>query len=370
MKLFSKLYKTLSLIKHWKKFTDCDSYYPNEAHKSKTLVFLDQLFFIWKYGEVEPFYFAYGFDKKVMTRWRMTNEYILPYSFFQKRINYLNFHHPRYGICHGRAITADKFYFYIFLSKVGIPTPRVYCYIKDRELLYFDSKYKIDSSLSVKEQMRSLLSYEMDAFVKPSDGALGNGIFTLKVLGNRIFIDETETPEAIAVEKLLSANYLIQERIKQHPKMATLCPSSINTIRLQTVIDNDDIIHPFGAGLRIGRIWNRVDNWAKGGVFVGINMREGTLKPFGVIKPQYGASTFSHPDTGVDFNGFVIPFYKEAESLAIKLHHLLYRCHSIGWDIAITEQGPVFIEANGWWEISLVQAAHGGLKDEIEHYFM
>ena len=42
--------------------------------------------------------------------------------------------------------------------------------------------------------------------------------------------------------------------------------------------------------------------------------------------------------------------------------------HSIGWDIAITEHGYIFIEANGLWEISLVQAVHGGLK-EVEQYF-
>ena len=55
--------------------------------------------------------------------------------------------------------------------------------------------------------------------------------------------------------------------------------------------------------------------------------------------------------------------------MASKLHRYLYRCHSVGWDIAITESGPMFIEGNGWWEISLLQAVHGGLKQEIEKYF-
>ena len=87
------------------------------------------------------------------------------------------------------------------------------------------------------------------------------------------------------------------------------------------------------------------------------------------MKPKFGTSTQEHPDTQIKFKGFEIPFYKEAEALAIKLHHYLYRCHSIGWDIAITEKGPVFIEGNGWWEISMPQAVHGGLRKEIEPYF-
>ena len=47
----------------------------------------------------------------------------------------------------------------------------------------------------------------------------------------------------------------------------------------------------------------------------------------------------------------------------------MYRSHSVGWDIAITENGPVFIEGNGLWEISLVQAVHGGMKKEISSFF-
>ena len=370
MKLFSRIYKTMSLIKHWRKYTDCDSYYPDYEHKSKKSMFFDQLFFIWEYGDVEPFYFTYGFDRKDMTRQRMTKEYLLPYSLFQKRINYLNFHHPRYDVFHGRTITCDKFYFYLFLNQVGIPTPNVYCYIKSKAPLYFDPSFKINSTMSARDQMSMFLSSDMDAFVKPSAGQLGKGTFTLRVSSGRIFIEGIETPLSIVVDKLLSADYLVQERIKQHPKLASLNSSSINTIRLQTVIDRTGQVHSFGAGLRIGRRWSSVDNWAKGGVFVGINMDKGTLKPLGIIKPQFGTSVTTHPDSGVEFSEFEIPFYKEAESMAIQLHRFLYRCHSVGWDIAITEHGPVFFEGNGQWEISLVQAVQGGLKNQIEKFFM
>ena len=179
--------------------------------------------------------------------------------------------------------------------------------------------------------------------------------------------EETSVDNLIQI--ILSADYLIQERIYQHPKMAELNASTINSIRLQTVMDKDGVVHPFGAGLRMGRKGCSVDNWAKGGVFVGVDMKSGKLMEKGFLKPQYGTSTKEHPDTHVVFKDFEIPYYKEAETLAVKLHKYLYRCHSVGWDIAITENGPVFIEGNGWWEISLVQAVHGGLKNQIESYF-
>ena len=87
------------------------------------------------------------------------------------------------------------------------------------------------------------------------------------------------------------------------------------------------------------------------------------------LKPKYGTSIKEHPDTHVVFKDFEIPYYKEAEKMAVELHKRLYRCHSVGWDIGITKDGPMFIEGNGLWEISLIQAAHGGLKKQIEKYF-
>lgn len=372
--IYRRLKEVYHLIKNKNKFVFADSYYSESVLKSKKEIFLDQLYFIRKYGTYEPFYFTYGFDRKEMTRKRMTSEYILPYHHFERRINELNFRNPRYkndnfhGKLVGRVITGDKFYFNVFLERFGIPTPKIYCFIKDKNPLLFDLSFQVDTTKPGKEQLSDFLSNDMDAFAKPSDGQLGNGIFSLKITQNKIFIDGKETSKDEVLNLLLSADYLIQERITQHPQISLLNSSTINSIRLQTVMDKDGNVHPFGAGLRIGRKGSSVDNWAKGGVFVGIDMSKGKLMEIGFLKPQYGTSVKEHPDTQVVFKDYVIPFYKEAEELAVKLHKFMYRCHSVGWDIAITEDGPVFIEGNGLWEISLIQAVHGGLK-EIEKYF-
>lgn len=374
MSCFGKVRKALSIIRHKEGFVNNATYYPECELKSKSQILKDHLWIFWNYGDIEPFYFTYGFDRVEMTRERMANEYIIPYKQFQNRINHLNFQNPRYDNFHGkltgRVITGDKFYFNVFLERFGIPTPKVYCFIKDKHPLYFDSTFKVDSSATGESQVMAFLDNDMDAFAKPSDGQLGNGIFSLKVQEGNVYVDGKVTPKEKVLEKLMSADYLIQERITQHPKMSTLCPSTINSIRLQTVMDKDGEVHPFGAGLRIGRKGSSVDNWAKGGVFVGINMGNGTLMESGFMKPQFGTSAKEHPDTHVAFKDFEIPFYKEAEVLAIKLHKYLYRCHSVGWDIAITESGPMFIEGNGLWEISMPQTIHGGLRKQIEKYFV
>ena len=113
-----------------------------------------------------------------------------------------------------------------------------------------------------------------------------------------------------------------------------------------------------------------MDNWAAGGLAIGIDATTGTLSKYGFYKPGFGTKSTSHPTTKVEFDGYEIPYIKEAISLAKKFHSYLNDIHSIGWDIAITENGPLIIEGNDNWEVSLVQICTHGLQKEFEEYFM
>jgi hypothetical protein len=55
--------------------------------------------------------------------------------------------------------------------------------------------------------------------------------------------------------------------------------------------------------------------------------------------------------------------------MSVKFHGHLKQIHSIGWDIAITKDGPCFIEGNDNWEISGVQICSKGLNEEFKDYF-
>lgn len=69
-----------------------------------------------------------------------------------------------------------------------------------------------------------------------------------------------------------------------------------------------------------------------------------------------------HPDTHIVFSEFTIPYYKEAVDICLKAHKFFYNIRSIGWDIAITEDGTVFLEGNDNWEMQTFQAIYGGQK--------
>ena len=51
--------------------------------------------------------------------------------------------------------------------------------------------------------------------------------------------------------------------------------------------------------------------------------------------------------------------------LSKHFHSYYYGIPSMGWDIAITEKGPVFLEAGEDWEIQLTQIFNGGRRKDF-----
>lgn len=359
-------FQFLSLLKNWKKLCEpLNTYYPEEVRKSALRICFEQLRLIWKNGFYEPFYFLYGFDRKGIT-YKIIDSY-LSYTPFQKKINALNMINPFEGYSKycGRVITADKYYFYLFCSALNVHAVDVLLYSKYGKLLY---------SKSAPSNLKDALLYWLDKkeglFIKLSGGELGIGAMLVEKRENgSILLNNKKSSLEELIEALNKGDFIVQPILKQHDVLHELSPYSVNTIRLQTVTKPDGSIMPFGALLRLGRKGNVVDNWAQGGVLVGIDMHTGKLKKYGFMKPGYGGKVDRHPDTLIKLENFVVPYFDIAVSKAVQLHRHLYRCHSVGWDIAITNDGPVFIEGNGLWEISMAQIAQGGLKDMLIDYF-
>ena len=151
--------------------------------------------------------------------------------------------------------------------------------------------------------------------------------------------------------------------------MARLNPGSVNTIRLVTCIHEDAVV-AFSAAVRIGVEGKITDNWHTGGVLIRLNLEKGCLEGDGFTHPEYTGKKYDrHPQTEVVFDGYEIPYAVQAIALAKKLHRYYYCTHSIGWDIAIAEKGPVFIEANQGWDPHVHLVVEDHFKDRFYKFF-
>ena len=53
-----------------------------------------------------------------------------------------------------------------------------------------------------------------------------------------------------------------------------------------------------------------------------------------------------HPDTGAVIAGHTLPLWEEAVAVTLRAHDAEPVSPAIGWDVALTPEGPVLLEAN------------------------
>lgn len=105
------------------------------------------------------------------------------------------------------------------------------------------------------------------------------------------------------------------------------------------------------AYLRIGRNGRKVDNWSgkQGGIGVNVNMKNGALSSQGI---DYSKNLYTeHPDTHVSFSGLVVPYWEEIINIVKEAALQFPNVRSLGWDIVLTENGPLILEVNGDYDI-------------------
>lgn len=249
----------------------------------------------------------------------------------------------------------------MFLKALKIPTPENIG-IYERGFIYTDEKdYSLESYA---------LQCAGDVFFKIVDGECGADILHVIIEKGQIHCGGGIIPVDKLKALLGNGRFLVQKTLKQHDEINKIFSKSINTIRIVTVYNkNTNKVEVLSAVLRVGTGNNNVDNWAAGGLSIGINLDNGTLHKYGFYKPGFGTKVESHPDSNVIFDGYQLPFFDEVVGIVKRLHFYLKNVHSIGWDVAITPQGPCVIEGNDNWEISLMQACDHGLKKEFDSLF-
>lgn len=159
----------------------------------------------------------------------------------------------------------------------------------------------------------------------------------------KVYLDGQDL-EALYRELMDNQMYVAEQTIQQHPEMSKLCSRSVNTVRIVTVVSDHGNPNLVYALVRIGQGTNDVDNITSGGMYT-------LLSPEGTIThPVFCDKTVTyhteHPVTGQAFIGFQIPFFREAVEMCCQAALVEPRMRYIGWDVAITPDGPVLVEGN------------------------
>ncbi len=259
---------------------------------------------------------------------------------YRKRVYELN--SPRYA-----KMSQHKMVEASILRFFALPTPEAYGYFHPGRGRTTDGNPLRTS----RDLARLLEERRISRFVmKPSEGMEGRGFVAAERMSDgrirRIDAEDSESVEAFVEARLsLPGGYLMQAYVVQHPELAEVNPTSLNTVRMYTFQPRGERPRCLGGFLRIGRTGSLVDNLHQGGLFSVVDLETGTL---GMARRSIPSSQLleHHPDSGARIAGRVLPFWPEARALCEAALEAFPYIRFAGLDIGFSAEGPLVIEMN------------------------
>jgi hypothetical protein len=305
-------------------------------------------------------YYSYGFEKQ-------TPEFRRGFLSGQEEGVYLERLNPYKYYIIGR----NKYLTHLALEDALIPTAELYCYYSPESGSATDVRISCDLTSTKKILERKNVS---ECVIKAPEESHGDKVFAVSRIeyGEVDAIMETSDGRTIALSSILHGYPLLfEQRVNQSDQFNEFNPSSVNTVRFMTTLMPDGEARVIATFLKIGRAGAFVDNAGGGGnVDTGVDVATGEI---------YGAIEFNgfrrtkdidyHPDTGARLNGVRIKDWKQICDSLCDFQQRFPFLKAVGWDVAITDNGPVIIEVNDAWDTTGQLFIRRGWRDEIRRCY-
>lgn len=209
------------------------------------------------------------------------------------------------------------------------------------------------------EEFAAFVRKHGKVMLKPACGGCGKGISLYRYEGDAA---AAARHAALAGEAMLA-----EEMSVQHAQLNRLNPHCLNTVRVVTYTDCDEV-HIVLATLRSAKGNGMVDNFHAGGICMAVDLQTGAVTSDGMDEE---ARVFSvHPLTGTPLRGFRLPNWEKAMDVVRRAAREMYalpRCRFLGWDVAFLENGEVAVIECNWRQGVEAQMPHAkGIFYELE----
>ena len=201
-------------------------------------------------------------------------------------------------------------------------------------------------------------------FGKPVEGvqSLGSlalqacdaGAGTVTTVGGEVFA-ATAVAEAIATH--FADGYMFQPMHGSPADLAATIGPRLSTVRVVTVqTERGPVVHK--AVWKIPAAGNVADNyWRSGNVLAALDPDSGAIVSASCGVGLSFAAVTQHPDTAAALIDVNVPQWDRVRSLALDGARVLHPFAILGWDIGLTADGPVVVEANEAPDLTLIQVA-------------
>lgn len=266
----------------------------------------------------------------------------------------------------------NKYAAHKMFEKAGIRTSELYCYYEPIGCVSGSSEV----ATNVKDVVRILKSKEVtQCVIKATEESHGDNVIVV----NAIEYQEDDCELHLFNGKVMKLSDVLKGEprifesvIKQTKQLSSFNESSVNTIRFMTTLYPDGSARVIATFIKIGRAGRCVDNAGGGGnVDVCVDIETGEIK-YAIQFDGWRQITEidKHPDSDAQLNGVIIENWDAIKAEVIKFQQAFPWCKAAGWDIAITNEGPVVIEVNDYWDRTGQFFIHKGWRKEIRDCYL
>ncbi len=289
-------------------------------------------------------YFAYGLFRPAMTEGER-GAYVSIYS--GQRLN-LQLSPPSLRAQHG--LVADKLLTGLVLSGAGFPVPPVLAAYLPQPGPRPPGLRVLDTPAALADWLLTEAPYPV--FGKPIDGSLALGSAGIVGAEGRDLrlADGRRVPAAALVDEVarnFHAGWLIQPHLVLHPEVSVLAGTAVSFLRVCTLREPGGVTTLYtvfrlpAAGVMIDATTTKGPN--------GLALVESETGAILRAQSMWRLSTSAlevSTATGEALAGRRLPFVPEACRLC-EAAHALFPAHGVlGWDVALTLEGPVLVEVN------------------------
>jgi hypothetical protein len=192
----------------------------------------------------------------------------------------------------------------------------------------------IDTAICSFDDFRAFVQ-EVDRFmIKPSEGSHGIGI--------RIKTAREINSDPISLfNEIKAEDAIVEELIVQDEAIGEFNKSSVNTLRVVSMLCADGEVKIMSANLRMGTEDRYADNFHFNGIAALIDVETGLVITPGIDKnfKRY----IIHPVSGKQIIGYKIPYWHKIIKTVKQVALIVPTVRYVGWDIAIGNDGRVIL---------------------------
>lgn len=311
---------------------------------------LEQLWLSIRYSIPPDKY--YVFDLFRPERLANARHYILRYELKGGFHNLVHFHTRVIMRRSTKESLKDKLLFFRRCEKARVASPLVYL-AATADGTFAPETYKADGLPA------------RDLFIKPAKGKGGRGCEKWLHRDGRYegpagqLLTEAALRAHILALAARRGRYLIQECLANHPDLMRF-GSGLTSLRITTCKTEPGGFEVTNAVLKMSlAAGSSVDNFHQGGVVCRVDVATGEVGPAWdnwIKRPC--VLHHQHPATGAAIAGMFLPCWPETVAMVAKAASLFPDRIMIGFDVAITDRGPVIIEGNVQQGSDMVQRTH------------